>query len=653
MRHQRIFVCLGLLLILPVMGNFARAQDLSEYSFCVDAGHGGTDAGAIGPTGLTEKEINLTTSFYFRDSLEAAGATVYMTRVTDATLSLSARSNLANSMAVDRCISVHHNASTSQYANYTGVHVYLDTPEIDLHLASNIVTRLDSVLNIGVVSSNCATWGVHKDNFHMVREPNMPCCLTENSFISNPAEETRLRNSSYLEINATAMFIGLAEHMETSPEPPPPTLLVPDMISVLGDSTGTRAIIHWWRHPVGTVLGFRLYKSTDGINWGSPILYEDSLTPDDTTVTIGDLQVEQIYYFKMIAIDTTYEAPESDFSNTYCLRTTHTCPWVLIVDGFDRRSSWLSPGHPFASYNARSLDKLDIDFETCSNEAAGNQVSLEDYDVLIWILGDEGTSDQTFDLREQGMVKSYLEGGGKLFVTGSEIGYDLWRGSSADRSFYQNYLKASYVGDDANDYTVTGVNGTIFAGLSFSYGQTYEEDYPDYINAYGGSTVNLQYSASKNAGVQYQGTFGSGKLEGKLVHMGFPWETIGSEGARDQIMSRVMDFFGYQTDVDQELADGPAAPPGEFRLFHNYPNPFNPSTDIRYRIPSTARVIVRIFNVRGQTVRTLLNEKQPAGWYTLRWDGRDDHGTSVASGTYFCQVGAGPHLATRKMVLIR
>jgi len=652
MRHQRIFVCLGLLLILLVMGNFARAQDLSEYSFCIDPGHGGSEPGAIGPTGLTEKEINLTTSFYFRDSLEAAGATVYMTRVDDISLSLSARTNLANTMAVDRCLSIHHNASPTSSANYTGVHIYLDTPEIDKHMASKIVTRLDEVLNIGVVSTNCGTRGVRANNFHMVRETNMPSTLSEISFISNPAEELRLRDSTYLNTNATAHFIGLAEHMETSPDPPPPTLEIPELISVLNDSTGTQAVISWWRHSVETMLGYRLYRSMDGTNWGAPILFEDTLTPEDTTVTIDSLEIDQVYYFKMIALDTTYDAHESDFSNTYCLKTTPTRPPVLIVDGFDRRSSWLTPGHPFAGWNGRSLDKLDILFETCSNDAAGQEVDLVNYDALIWILGDEGTSDETFDIREQDNVRSYLENGGKLFVSGSEIGYDLDRGTSGDKAFYNDYLKASYVGDDAGDYTVTGLAVTIFESLAFSYGQTYEEDYPDYINASGGSIVCLDYTASRHAGVQYQGTFGSGAAEGKVVNIAFPWETIGSEGARDQIMSRVMNFFGYQTGVVQELADGSTVP-GEFRLYQNYPNPFNPSTDSRYRIPSTARVTVRIFNVRGQTVRTLLNEKQLAGWYTLRWDGRDDHGTSVASGTYFCQVGTGPHLATRKMALIR
>ncbi|MFC1682581.1 N-acetylmuramoyl-L-alanine amidase [Candidatus Zixiibacteriota bacterium] len=652
MQSKRLLAPLGALLVVILFGGPAPAQDLTEYSFCVDPGHGGEDPGAIGPTGLTEKEVNLTTSLDFRDSLVVHGATVYITREEDVYLSLSARTNLANAMAVDRCLSIHHNASPTSSANYTGVHIYLDTPEIDKHMASKIVTRLDQVLNIGVVSTNCGTRGVRANNFHMVRETNMPSSLSEISFISNPAEELRLRDSTYLNTNATAHFIGLAEHMETSPDPPPPTLEIPELISVLNDSTGTQAVISWWRHPVETMLGYRLYRSMDGINWGAPILYEDALTPDDTTVTIDSLETDQVYYFRMIALDTTYDAHESDFSNMYCLKTTASRPPVLIVDGFDRRSSWLTPGHPFASLNGYALDKLDILFETCSNDAAGQEVDLINYDALIWILGDEGTTDETFDIREQDIVKTYLENGGKLFVTGSEIGYDLDRGTSGDKAFYNDYLKASYVGDDSGDYTVTGLAGTIFESLSFSYGQTYQEDYPDYINASGGSIICLDYTASRHAGVQYQGTFGSGTAEGKVVNIAFPWETIGSEGARDEIMSRVMNFFGYQTGVAQELTDGPSVP-GEFRLLQNYPNPFNPSTEISYRIPETAQVNISIFNVRGQRVRTLLREKQPAGFYTLRWDGRDEGGHMVASGIYFCQLQAGSQRATMRMSMIR
>ena len=99
--------------------------DLGGWDIGIDPGHGGSDSGAVGPTGLTEKYINLETSLAARDYMAAAGASVYMTRTTDVYVSLASRSGYFNSIPVDRAISVHHNASGSPSANYTGAHVYI------------------------------------------------------------------------------------------------------------------------------------------------------------------------------------------------------------------------------------------------------------------------------------------------------------------------------------------------------------------------------------------------------------------------------------------------------------------------------------------------------------------------------------------------
>ena len=144
----------------------------------MDPGHGGDCCpGAEGPTGLTEKEINLTTALYLRDFLVAAGCTVYMTRETDEDVDLSDRSGLANLMRVDRCISIHHDGNEDTTINHTKVYVWTDTPQTDLDMASEIVHELDAALDIGVGSTNCDTWGVVAGDLHMVREPVMPCCL--------------------------------------------------------------------------------------------------------------------------------------------------------------------------------------------------------------------------------------------------------------------------------------------------------------------------------------------------------------------------------------------------------------------------------------------------------------------------------------------
>ncbi len=78
--------------------------------------------------------------------------------------------------------------------------------------------------------------------------------------------------------------------------------------------------------------------------------------------------------------------------------------------------------------------------------------------------------------------------------------------------------------------------------------------------------------------------------------------------------------------------------PVEFRLSPNYPNPFNAETNIRYTLPEEAHVTLQIFNIKGQLVRTLVNEIEQAGFKDVRWLGKDSSGLDVSSGMYFIQL---------------
>ena len=93
--------------------------------------------------------------------------------------------------------------------------------------------------------------------------------------------------------------------------------------------------------------------------------------------------------------------------------------------------------------------------------------------------------------------------------------------------------------------------------------------------------------------------------------------------------------------------------PGAFSLEQNHPNPFNPSTTIRYRLPAAAQVDLRVFDALGRPVRHLVEGRQEAGVYTAVWDGADDRGGQLASGVYFYRLSAGQHSQTRRLVLLR
>jgi len=97
----------------------------------------------------------------------------------------------------------------------------------------------------------------------------------------------------------------------------------------------------------------------------------------------------------------------------------------------------------------------------------------------------------------------------------------------------------------------------------------------------------------------------------------------------------------------------PEAKPDQFALFQNYPNPFNPETMIRFQIPQANHVIMRIFNTLGVEIRKVVNARYEAGNYSFIWDGRDNSGKPVSSGTYIYQIQAGQFVDIKKMVLIR
>lgn len=93
--------------------------------------------------------------------------------------------------------------------------------------------------------------------------------------------------------------------------------------------------------------------------------------------------------------------------------------------------------------------------------------------------------------------------------------------------------------------------------------------------------------------------------------------------------------------------------PDKFALDQNYPNPFNPTTTIRYSLPEDANVTLKIYNMLGQEVRTLVNTQQNAGRYSVYWGGLNDNGGGVATGTYIYSIKAGDFVKAKKMILLK
>ncbi|MEJ2634795.1 MAG: FlgD immunoglobulin-like domain containing protein [Calditrichia bacterium] len=93
--------------------------------------------------------------------------------------------------------------------------------------------------------------------------------------------------------------------------------------------------------------------------------------------------------------------------------------------------------------------------------------------------------------------------------------------------------------------------------------------------------------------------------------------------------------------------------PKQFKVLPNFPNPFNLQTTIQYELPRESQVTLKIYNVLGQLVKTLVDDYQKSGYYTLRWNGDDESGTVVSNGVYIYRFKAGNYIKTGKMLLMK
>ena len=120
----------------------------------------------------------------------------------------------------------------------------------------------------------------------------------------------------------------------------------------------------------------------------------------------------------------------------------------------------------------------------------------------------------------------------------------------------------------------------------------------------------------------------------------------------DAFMLMIDDFRIDSTDdgVDNENVE---IIPQMNVLNQNYPNPFNPETSISFDIKEAGKVSLDIYNVKGQKVKTLLNDHREAGTHNIVWNGTDDNNRSVSSGIYFYKMKNGKFSSTKKMILMK
>ncbi|HEC86107.1 MAG TPA: hypothetical protein ENI48_12855, partial [Thioploca sp.] len=398
----------------------------------------------------------------------------------------------------------------------------------------------------------------------------MPSTIVEIGFHDNVADANAIKEPNFRRLTARAVYQGIvkfySKHVtgfnngKLLPEPP-------THFRVINKGFG-EVTLAWEAPPFNSgdgllgdaATGYQVYRSRNGKG------FDNGIEMVHRSITLNDLTPGDVYYFRVAA---TNVGGESFPTETLAVRVrgdSGKAP-LLIVNGFDRidRRANIMEDNVDRGYLDRmnSYDYIipyakaihqygNVDFDAGSNEAIiAGQIALDDYEVVIWILGEESTVEHTFDATEQKLVTYFLGQGGKLFVSGTEIGWELGSPSSAGLNFYNNQLVSKFVADDGGSYTAAGVAGTIFENISslkFDNGQSiYDVKYPDRIAANKGAVVNLNYTAPGTGGaaIQYVG----GNPERRLVMMAIPFETITEENVRNTVMANVLNFFGVTKEI--------------------------------------------------------------------------------------------------------
>jgi N-acetylmuramoyl-L-alanine amidase len=177
---------------------------LKGKKICIDAGHGGYDAGALGPGGANEKDVNLDIALKTKAELEKCGAEVLLTRTDDTFVSLQDRTDFANKEKCDIFISAHENSAAKKKRIAHGTETFWHTKgdDNDKKLATELQTNIVSAIGL-------TDRGVKQANFAVLRESEMPAALIETAFISNPEEEKLLTDPVFQQKVAMAVTKGV------------------------------------------------------------------------------------------------------------------------------------------------------------------------------------------------------------------------------------------------------------------------------------------------------------------------------------------------------------------------------------------------------------------------------------------------------------
>lgn len=311
-------------------------------------------------------------------------------------------------------------------------------------------------------------------------------------------------------------------------------------------------------------------------------------------------------------------------------------PSILIVDD-DR-------GGTDDTYLSAALADTGYASVTFDADAGGRPSPelLSSYGTILWSTGSGSTTYIT--AADEQNVMDFLDAGGNLLFTSM----DYLSERSVANTFMSDYLHIDSWTNDTSGFAVTGVPGDPITDNMFVFlaAGPFSANYSDsFVLDAVADTIFTSAVGTKGLRVEESGH--------KIVFLSFPFENMdvaaASPNNQKTFISRVMSWFeGSETGVgDGEVGH-------RLALAQNVPNPFNPVTKIAFTVPDgTESVSLRVYDVSGRLVTTLMDSHLEAGPHTVSWDGRDHAGRQLSSGIYFARLAAGGEATLSKMTLLK
>ena len=313
---------------------------------------------------------------------------------------------------------------------------------------------------------------------------------------------------------------------------------------------------------------------------------------------------------------------------------TTTGVYALVIDGTN---------HQYVSYLDSSLQDIFSESYGIVSKSALDEpgLDLSHFYLMTW---SQGTSLPAFTQNEVNALQSFLDNGGNLFINGQDIGSDIFESTGQSQfaqDFYHNYLHAEYKLNSSNLFLMNGVHGDVIGdGLQIIPGFIYEKSL-DVISRYDSfaDSIMLYFNGPNVSAIRADnGT-------SRVVYLGFGIEQIDDRAKRDTLLSRSLNWLTENVVVSTKSEVGI---PNVFALEQNYPNPFNPTTSISYTIPKTELTTLKIYDVLGNQVATLVNGVNSAGAHNVQFDA-----SKLSSGIYFYKLQSGSFVQTKKMMLLK